>query len=848
MRRITVLLALLLLSAVAARAVVAPETPYPYTQPDGTVILLVNHGDEFYNWVTCEGQVVEKDAQGYYRPVSSPELHRRRSSAARTLRQQANELRSSVAQKRLGMGDKHFLVILVEFADLEFTIPSPREAFDQLLNQPGYSQNGGTGSVRDFYMDNSAGAFSPTFDVVGPVKVPKGYAYYGEQDGDDVDLHADEALYDACTLLDSSVDFSSYDLDHDGYVDNIYFYYAGYNQAEGGGDDTIWPHQWALYRHRGIFDGVRVWSYACSSEYKGNEGENMTGIGTFVHEFGHVIGLPDFYDTDYEENGSASHPGSFSTMAGGNYLNEGRTPCCFTSVERQLLGWMEDFQEISTSGEYVLGALGDHVLPFATQADVPGEQFIYEYRNGKGWDSFLPEGMVVYQMDRSENICHGSLTAKKAWNSGRINVYAEHPCFQIIPSVQGSKRPASMVFPGQNNVREFTPVAWSGKELAAFFCDIRLEGGQMMMTVDFSALRRVSGTVTDNEGRPLEGAAIVLGVEEAVGMGVKGAAGLGQRLLSLRPRGEEIRYQTTSGADGSFVIHLDAEDQTAAFRVGVSCQGYIEQARDLSFSRSARCNFALRPAGYPSRADLKHFDLSANEDLFRMGFGENSRGILGASYFRPDELKPYSGMLVQTISFVLGSEAKQVHVLIDSDSRRLLVQEVPTVMAGGFTEVDVSEQKIAISAETGMYFGYAVLEPDDGYPLVIQTLPGESGFHYASYDLDSMAWTEYPGDYALLVAVTLWDPAASQYVTLGTLDVNSIDNPQRAQGYAAGDVFTFRLAEALYDKPSQVIWYYDGERQSAPQVVLTSGTHLIKAHLSFPSGEEEDVFLELPVR
>ena len=119
---------------------------------------------------------------------------------------------------------------------------------------------------------------------------------------------------------------------------------------------------------------------------------------------------------------------------------------------------------------------------------------------------------------------------------------------------------------------------------------------------------------------------------------------------------------------------------------------------------------------------------------------------------------------------------------------------------------------------------------------------------YASYDLDKIAWIEYTQNLAMLISVTLLDETASQYVTLGTLDVNSIHNPKQADGYASGDVFTFRLVEALYDKPSKVAWFYDDVEQSAGEVVLTSGTHVVKAHLTFPDGGEEDVFLELNVQ
>ena len=176
MKKIVSLLSAFLMTVGVARAVVAPKTPYPYKQPDGSVIMLVNHGDEFHSWVTCNGNVVEKDNQGYYRPVTSgPAILRQKAAKAQARRAQADDLRRQARNSSIAKGQKRFLVLLIEFSDRSFTVSNPIDAFDRMLNQPGYSDNGGTGSARDFYMDNSAGAFKPTFDVYGPVKLPRSY-------------------------------------------------------------------------------------------------------------------------------------------------------------------------------------------------------------------------------------------------------------------------------------------------------------------------------------------------------------------------------------------------------------------------------------------------------------------------------------------------------------------------------------------------------------------------------------------------------------------------------------------------------------------------------------------------
>ena len=88
-------------------------------------------------------------------------------------------------------GTPKSLVILVNFSDVNFTVSTPKTAFTNLLNQSGYSTNGGTGSARDFFHDNSSGVFSPEFDVVGPYTLPNNMkALYNAYKGDMEDGYA----------------------------------------------------------------------------------------------------------------------------------------------------------------------------------------------------------------------------------------------------------------------------------------------------------------------------------------------------------------------------------------------------------------------------------------------------------------------------------------------------------------------------------------------------------------------------------------------------------------------------------------------------------------------------------
>ena len=165
MKKIFISMLAALCFALAAYAVPAYRGLIKHTQPDGSTIMIRLCGDEFCHWVTdASGQLLEKDADGYYRPASEAQLRARR--AAANIRRTAANARRVPAKAGIATGQKHFLVILVQFKDVKFASESTaQQDFYNLLNQQNYSTNGGTGSARDFYRDNSGGAFEPIFDV-----------------------------------------------------------------------------------------------------------------------------------------------------------------------------------------------------------------------------------------------------------------------------------------------------------------------------------------------------------------------------------------------------------------------------------------------------------------------------------------------------------------------------------------------------------------------------------------------------------------------------------------------------------------------------------------------------------
>jgi M6 family metalloprotease-like protein len=164
--------------------------------------------------------------------------------------------------------------------------------------------------------------------------------------------------------------------------------------AEGAGEESIWPHQATGYF--GTMGGKSFTRYFCTSELRGYIGTDPASIGTTCHEFAHSLGLPDFYDTDYGNSGGQNYYtiGVYDLMASGNYNDLGRRPPYLNALERNMLGWMDYPESITSSGNFVLQAVQYNVA-YQFESSTPGEYFILESRNGNKWDSAIPSGLLI---------------------------------------------------------------------------------------------------------------------------------------------------------------------------------------------------------------------------------------------------------------------------------------------------------------------------------------------------------------------------------------------------------------------------------------------------------------------
>lgn len=343
-----------------------------------------------------------------------------------------------------GVEDYKMLVILMSYSDLAFTMT--REDVDALFNQVGYSANGHQGSVKDFFKASSFGKLNVEATVVGPYTASHEMAYYGENyPGTHTDMRARDLVIEAIEFANPEVDFSQFTNGEGEYVSCVYVLYAGYSAASGGGENTIWPHRSRLYTPYSI-DGVYVSDYGVSSEKEGSPYySSPMSIGTICHEFSHVLGQADYYDTDYETQGSFADHGPWDLMAGGNYNNGGLCPPLWSAHEREVRGYTEII-ELSDSGNVTLPPLHSGNIAYKMSFN-QNEYFILENRQQVGWDYYLPgHGMLIYHVNK--NVA--------GWNSNCANCDPNNPGLDLEEANSNTNNRAGNPFPGTSNKTSFT--------------------------------------------------------------------------------------------------------------------------------------------------------------------------------------------------------------------------------------------------------------------------------------------------------------------------------------------------------------------------------------------------------
>ena len=444
----------LCLSSVGVWGAKANSIPVQVRQADGTTITVILRGDEHINWyTTLDGVLLVQAADNSYyvgkvtkdgRLIATQQLAHEaawRSSAERNLIDKQDKEKfysyvSKVAEQSENSynnrpltrvtvdsgyggvpyfphtGSPKVLVILAEFADTTFTIQNTKQVFTNYLMNEGhftetaYRQNGNYKGVRGYFKDCSYGKFTPTFDVVGPVKLPKPQTYYGAGDDNITDL-----MTDACNAVDNEVDFSQYDANGDGKVDLVYIIYAGHSANYRGNTSTdIWPKSGTTIISK-TFDGKSIRRYGVSNELAGRENkkkekETINGIGLFCHEFSHTLGLPDIYAIPGTAAADQDNQGMeyWDLMDGGTEVQNGRVPSPYLAWEREAMGWMTidkltSDQQVTDLKSLENGGKAYKIL----NKNVANEFIVLQSIQQGGWyqgwtKTQIPKGLLAYRI------------------------------------------------------------------------------------------------------------------------------------------------------------------------------------------------------------------------------------------------------------------------------------------------------------------------------------------------------------------------------------------------------------------------------------------------------------------
>jgi len=582
MKRKAVITSIALAATLSVAAIPAKRGPQPHIQPDGSTVTVELVGDEFFHYymtsdsvplmprhdgamcyariagagsVVCGEPASDRDAM-----VITPS---ERKALIRTMLAERNikgnltperaALRRARAMSRaagplpqsgmglftdefVALGSPKALVVLVEYQDVKFDTQDAHGYFDGMLNERGFSRYGGTGCATEYFEHNSGGLFTPQFDLYGPVTLPYDRAYYGSEyneNGQYLGLEpAHLMVRDAVKLLDNDVDFSQYDTDGNGFVDNIFIIYAGEGEASSQIEETVWPHQWNYSYSNETpprADGVYIDHYACANEII--HGGMPDGVGTFIHEFSHVMGLPDLYNTDdaYAEY----TPGAWSCLDYGPYNNNGRTPPLYSAYERNALGWFTPEVLDTEARSCSLESLDASGRAFIIQTDNVRDFFLIENRQRTGWDICLPgSGMLVWHIDAttapySQNVVNNTashqyvdiLEANNRADNFDLDVMAGYtfPGPAHNTSLSFSTKPALKPWSGTDTGIEITDIAESSDGLITF----NVNGGEGALHAPVTEpAGPVNGGVFTASWQAVDGATDYLVTAEALTEGV----------------------------------------------------------------------------------------------------------------------------------------------------------------------------------------------------------------------------------------------------------------------------------------------------------------------------------------
>lgn len=751
MTRLAMLLWCCLCLPLSARADMAYPHPISVRQADGKEVQIQVYGDEFFHYTTdAHGYLINQKADGNYyyssfaengritisnHPYGSMQklMHREQIpqaviNKATMEREQKREqaqvagLRSAPASREnRNKGESRHLVLLVEFTDVTFQLPNPRQSFDELLNSDIYNQNGAKGSARKYFLDNSMQQFSPSFDVYGPYAVDSAVAKYGANDENGNDKNPETMVIEALkAAVADGVDLSLYDADNDQELDNVYIFYAGYGESDGGGENTIWPHAHTVYYEEVSINGIRLADYACSSELS-NVTKRITGIGTFCHEFSHVLGLYDLYDTDYEGSGGESnHWGAFSLMASGSHSNNGMCPPYLCAEERFQLGWYS-IPILNEEGDYSLLPVSQNQA-YRIKTETENEYFVIEYRKQESWDSYIPaEGILLYHVDMSMNDVNG-IPAIYYWHFNMVNCYPKHRCMYIVDaSNQDASNLKEVVYPSSRGNNSFTllskpaSLSWSAVPLPVNIENMQHNGEKATFSVvkDEDAVHLV-GKVTLYDGSILPNAVVQLSpVVET-----RSASG-----LRMSRAANEEAYVTRSNQQGLYSFY-----NIPAGKYLLTCQAdkYMPVSFELNLEKgSYQQNMVMLTED--EQFYNEKFSWYNQDDMFTRSVGTGGESFLLGARWTAEELKDVVGEFFGTLSLRIASGNPDVTAMVVIEDTVIIAEKSIENVPAGQVDFNFREDTLLIEPDQDYIVAFFVEDyPESAFPVMIDNGPAVS--------------------------------------------------------------------------------------------------------------------------
>lgn len=485
-----IIIFVIFISIVPADAVPAYPGLTRYKLPDNTTISIRLRGDERLGWAeTPDGFTLLLDEDNYwtfavpdgqggissskirYKGDSSPAIQKniqKKLTFSLTQLKGRQARRMSASGLQIGeafpsKGKRKLLMVLVNYADTKPTYT--QEDFWNFMNENGYK---GIGSFRDYYLKQSYGLLDIETTVTPWITLDGNKGFYG-QDG------AIPMIVEALKKLDKDIDFTRYDNDGDGVLDGLAVIHQGNGQEMSGNSGDIWSHSSEI---SGLeLDGVKIRRYTIQPETMSIGG--MTTVGVICHEFGHNLGAPDFYDTDYEQSGgNFSGTGPWDLMGSGAWNGEyGDRPAGINMWQKQMLGWCTPAELSSTQEIAGMPASGDAPVSYKINTTENGEYFIIENRQQtEPFDIALPgHGLIIYHVNEK--------LIRERISQNNINAYAPQAMYTVCasattdpdgtPSSYGDPASAASPYPGVKDIREFgddtTPSAHSISGRLSYF-------------------------------------------------------------------------------------------------------------------------------------------------------------------------------------------------------------------------------------------------------------------------------------------------------------------------------------------------------------------------------------------